>query len=101
MPAKGFLSLEQKQRLQQLLKQSDRSEMRERVLILLLMDDGKTQEEIASLIGCSRRSVAYWCVHGDPDTIESLEDGRRKREYRKVNQDYIDKLLETIDKEVI
>ena len=72
MLAIGFLSLEQKQHLQQLLKQSDRSEMRERVLILLLMNDGRTQEEIAALIGCSRRTVAYWCVHGDPDTIESL-----------------------------
>lgn len=93
MPAKGFLSLDQKQRLQQFLKQSDRFEMRERFLILLLMNDGKTQEEIASLIGCYRRTVVYWCVHGDPDPIESLEDGRRKREYRKVSQVYIDKLL--------
>ena len=99
MPAIGFLKLEQKQHLQQLLKQSDRSEMRERVLILLLMNDGRTQEEIAALIGCSRRTVAYWCVHGDPDTIESLEDGRRKREYRKVNQVYIDKLLEIVEEE--
>jgi len=48
-------------------------EMRERVLILLLMNDGRTQEEIASLIGCYRRTVAYCCVYGDPDTIESLE----------------------------
>lgn len=46
MPAKDFLSLEQKQRLQQFLKQSDacgglrlRFEMRERVFILLLMNN--------------------------------------------------------------
>lgn len=63
------------------------------------MNDGRTQKEIATLIGCSRRTVAYWCVHGDPDTIESLEDGRRKREYRKANQVYVDKLLETVEKE--
>lgn len=99
MPAKGFLSSEQKQHLQKLLKQSDRCEMRERVLILLLMNEGRTQEEIAELIGCARRTVAYWCVHGDPDKIESLEDGRRKREQRKVNQVYIDKLLEIVEKE--
>lgn len=99
MPAKGFLNLEQKQRLQQLLKESIRSEIRERVLILLLMNDGRTQEEIAALIGCSQRTVAYWCVHGDPDKIESLEDARRKREYRKVTPEYIEKLLETIETE--
>jgi transposase len=99
MPAKGFLSVEQKQQLQNLLKQSDCCEIRERVLILLLMNEGRTQTEIAELIGCSQRTVAYWCVHGDPDKIESLEDGRRKREQRKVNPDYLNKLLETVDKE--
>ncbi len=99
MPVKDFFRWEQKQRLQQFLKQSDYSEIRERVLILLLMNDGRTQKEIALLIGCSVRSVAYWCRHGDPDKIESLEDGRRKRENRKVNQIYLDKLLETVDKE--
>jgi transposase len=49
------------------------------------MNDGKTQEEIAAFIGVSQRTVAYWCRQGEPDNIESLEDGRRKREYRKVN----------------
>jgi transposase len=73
--------------------------MRERVLILLLMNEGRTQEEIAELIGCAQRTVAYWCVHGDPDNIESLEDRTRKREHRKVNQAYIEKLLEVVDKE--
>ncbi len=99
MPAKGFLSLEKKQHLQEILKHSQRADVRERVLILLLMNDGRTQEEIAALIGCSRRTIAYWCVHGDPDKIESLEDGRRKREYRKVTQEYLDTLIETIEKE--
>ncbi|MFS0516264.1 hypothetical protein ACEYW6_16340 [Nostoc sp. UIC 10607] len=82
-----------------MLKQSDHFEMRELALILLLMNDGRTQEEIALVIGCYRRTVAYWCVHGDPNKIESLEDGRIKREYRKANQVYIDKLLETVDKD--
>ena len=47
----------------------------------------------------SNNSLAYWCVHGDSDKIESLEDGRRKREYRKVTQEYLDKLIETVEKE--
>jgi transposase len=81
------------------LKQSVHSEIRERVLILLLMNDGRTQEEIAAVIGCSQRTVAYWCVHGDPDKIESFSDGRRKREYRKVTSEDVDKLIETVEKE--
>lgn len=99
MPAKSFLSLEQKQRLQQLLKQSVHPEIRERALILLLMNDGRVQKEIAALLGCSHRTVAYWCVHGDADKIESLEDGRRKRKYRKVTSDYVEKLIGIVEKE--
>lgn len=99
MPAKGFLRIEQKQCLQELMKTSVRPELRERVLILLLMNDGKTQEEIAAFVGCSQRAVAYWCVHGDPDNIESLEDGRRTREYRKTTPAYVEELLKTVEKE--
>lgn len=99
MPAKEFLSLEQKQRLQQALKKSDSPELRERVLMLLLMNDGKNHQEIAAFIGCSRRTVAYWCVHGNPDNLESLQDKRRRREYRKASPAYVDLLLETIEKE--
>jgi transposase len=42
------------------------------------LNDGKKQREISEFIGCSLKTVAYWCVHGDPNNIESLED-RRKR----------------------
>jgi len=76
MPIKNFLSQEQKQSLQQALRESEQPELRERVLMLLLMNEGKTYEQIASFIGCSQRTVAYWCVHGDPDKIESLKDKR-------------------------
>ena len=99
MPAQGFLSLEQKQQLQQLLKTSERPELRERILILLLMNDGKTYEQIAAFIGCSQRTVAYWAVHGAPDKIESLQDRRRTREYRKATPAYLEELLKTVEKE--
>ena len=42
---------------------------------------------------------AYWAVHGDPNKIESLQDGRRTREYRKATPASIEKLLETVEKE--
>jgi DNA-directed RNA polymerase specialized sigma24 family protein len=58
MPVKNFLSQEQKQRLQQALREEDRPELRERVLMLLLMNEGKTYEKIAGFIGCSQRTVA-------------------------------------------
>ncbi len=99
MPVKNFLSQEQKQSLQQALRESEQPEIRERVLMLLLMNEGKTYEQIAGFIGCSQRTVAYWCVHGDPDKIESLKDKRGIGNYRKATPEYVKILLETIEKE--
>lgn len=47
MPAKGFLSQFQKDNLQKALKDSDRSQFTQRILMLLLMNDGKTYQEIS------------------------------------------------------
>lgn len=99
MPVKNFLSQEQKQNLQQALRESEQPELRERVLMLLLMNEGKTYEQIASFLGCSQRTVAYWCVHGDSDNLDSLQDKRRIGSYRKATDEYVKTLLETIDKE--
>ena len=91
MPAKGFPFLEQKERLQPLVRSNDCPRLREHALILLLQNDGKTYEDIASFIGCGYRTVAHWCearrmrdssrqtsrVYGDPDNIESLKDKRQ------------------------
>ncbi len=76
MPARGFLNIEQKERLQTLVRSDDCSRLREHALILLLQNDGKTYKEIANFIGCGYRTVAHWCVHGDPDNLDSLKDKR-------------------------
>jgi transposase len=98
MPAKNFLTREQVKRLQEELKQSELPHVRERILILLLQNDGKTQQEIAQFLGCSPRTVAYWCVHGDPDQLESLHNKREQESYRKATPEYIKLLLETIER---
>lgn len=99
MPAKNYLKKEQKQKLQQSLKQEENKEIRERILILLLLNDGKTQKEIAEFIGISLNTVCYWCTKGDPDNLESLKDQRMKGNNQKATEEYIKKLLETIEKE--
>jgi transposase len=98
MPAKGFLRVSQKENLQKALRESDSSYFREKVLMLLLMNDGKTYQEISEFLGCAYRSVAYWCVHGDPDNLETLKDGREKGNYRKADEAYIQLLVEVIEK---
>ena len=42
MPAKGYLSLSQKEKLQLALKTEEDAKVRERILMLLLLNDGKT-----------------------------------------------------------
>ena len=58
-PVKNFLTTEQVTQLQEALKKSDQPHVRERILIILLQNDGKLQHEIAKFLGCSARTVAY------------------------------------------
>jgi transposase len=99
MPAKNFLSSETKAKLQQVLKDHEHRDIRERALIFLLLNDGNTQAQTAALIGCSPRKIAYWSVHSDPDDLESFKDERMKGNYRKATEEYIKLLLEVIEVE--
>jgi transposase len=99
MPAKAHLTIKQQRKLQEALKREENGEIRERILILLLLNDGKTQQEIAKFIGCSKNKVSYWCIHGDPDNLESLKDKRMRGNHQKTTEKYLEILLETIEKE--
>ena len=47
MPAKNHLTPEQVEKLQRALKAEENGDIRERILMLLLLNDGKTQAQIA------------------------------------------------------
>jgi transposase len=99
MPIKNYLTEEERKRLQQELKYHEHPEIRERILMLLLRNDGKTYQEIADFLGCSLRKVAYWCTHGDPNNLESLIDERMKGNFHKATPEYIELLIEVIDQD--
>jgi transposase len=99
MPAKNHLSQNQKQRLIKLLKESDDNYEREKVLILLLINDGKTYREVSEFMEIAYTTVAYWSVHGDPDNLDSFSDKRSSGNFRKVTPEYETMLIDTIDKE--
>jgi transposase len=99
MPGKKFLSPETKEKLQQAFKESDDPQIRERVLILLLLNARHTQEEVSEIIGCSVRTVAYWWAHANPEDLDSLKDERMKGNNQKATPEYIQMLLETSEKE--
>jgi len=63
------------------------------------MNDGKTYQEISDFLGCSYRTVAYWCAQGNPDDLETLRDGREQGNHHKATAEYIKLLMETIEKE--
>ena len=96
-PAKNFLTLEQVTRLQKTLKESELAHVRERILIILLQNEGRTQQEISKFLGCSPRTVAYWCMNGDPDKLETLHNKREYEHYRKATPEYIELLLKTVE----
>ena len=99
MPAKNFLKPEVKEKLQEVLKDHEHPDIRQRALIFLLLNSGNTQAQTAELIGCSLRKVAYWTVHGDPENLDSFQDARMKGNYRKATEEYIKLLLEVIEEE--
>lgn len=97
MPVSPYLSPSQKENLQTVLREGNDPHQRQRALMLLLRNDGKTYEEISAFIGCSYRSVAHWCVHGNPEDLESLKDQRRYGNYRKATPEYIEQLLQVVE----
>jgi transposase len=101
MPAKNHLSQDQRERLLITLKEHENSYVREKILILLLMNDGKTYQEISDFLGIAYTTVAYWAVHGNPANLESFLDGRREGNFRKVTKEYENLLLEVIEKSPI
>ena len=98
MPAKNHLNPKQIEKLQKALREEQKASIRERILILLL-NDGKTQSNIAEFLGCSINKVSYWCLKGDPDNLESLIDERMKGNHKKATDKYIEILLATIEKD--
>jgi transposase len=93
MPAKNHLSQEQKERLLKAMKEDENPQIRERVLILLLINDGKTYQEIAKFLGISYPTVADWAVHGDRDKMKSFIDRRSQGNFRKATPKYEEVLL--------
>lgn len=101
MPVPQFLNPTQKKNLQKALRTIEDPHQRQRILMVLLRNDGKTYEEIMAFIGCSYRSVAHWCIHGNPDDLSSFKDGRAAGNYRKATPEYIAELLSVIEQEPI
>lgn len=99
MPIKNFLSSETRETLQQVLKEHEHPDIRQRALIFLLLNSGNTQTQTAEPIGFYLREIAYWSIDGDPNNLDSFKDNRMKGNYRKATEKYISLLLEAVEVE--
>ena len=59
-PNSLYLSEFQRKILQQHLEETQIESYRQRILIMLLADEGKTQKEIAQNLNCSAATVRHW-----------------------------------------
>ena len=89
MPAKNNLNPEQIEKLQKALIEKKKENIRKTILILLLLNDGKTPSKIADFLRYSVNKRSYWCVKGDPDNLESIIDERMKKNHKKATDKYI------------
>ena len=60
MQAKNHLSQKQRERLLKTLKEHENSYVREKVFILLLINDGKNYQEVSRFLDIAYPTVAYW-----------------------------------------
>jgi aromatic ring hydroxylase len=51
MPAKNHFNPKQIEKLQKALREEEKANLRERIMILLLLKDGKTQSKITEFLG--------------------------------------------------
>lgn len=83
MRLQNFLRARQMYKLQQALRESKSSYLRERILIFLLFENGMTYQEISRILGCSSWIVAYWCIREELDHLVGLWE-KEKEEEKKI-----------------
>lgn len=92
-----YLTKFQRQLLEKQLENETSAEYRQRIKIMLLADDGRTQTQICREIGCSPLTVRHWILmakSGQGHDWQSQPLGRPKT----VNSEYLERLKELISK---
>lgn len=99
MVGKRSLSESERAELLEFLRSETSSIVRERILIVLLRNDGKTYAQIGKFLGCTLKTAARWCNQVNLNDLSSFRDGRAKGNHVKATPEYIKLLLETVERE--
>jgi transposase len=90
-----YLTAFQRKLLQNKLQEDLSESYRQRIKIMLLVDEGKTQTEICQILGCCPATVRHWMHIARTGMAHQWQDcplGRPKA----INQEYIERLQELL-----
>ena len=93
---KNYLTSFQRKTLQQNLETDIDEKYRQRIEIMLLADQGKTQTEICQLLGCCQATARHWIMmakSGQAHCWKKSKIGRPK----KINNQYLNRLKELVN----
>ena len=96
-PNSLYLSEFQRRILQKNLEETQIEPYRQRILIMLLADEGKSQKEIAQSLNCSAATVRHWTTMARMGLAHQWQEvpvGRPKR----INHEYLQRLKELVSK---
>jgi transposase len=89
-----FLSSFQRKQLEHKLTQQDIPKLlRQRIEIMILADEGKTQSEICRMLGCSATTASRWILFARAQFAHQWEEAPPGRP-KKVSDEYIQRLQE-------
>lgn len=95
IPHGKFLTPFQRKLLHKSLQEDLPQSYRQRIQIMLLADEGKSQTEICQILGCSPATVRHWMHIARTGMAHQWQDcpiGRRKA----VNDEYLERLQELV-----
>ncbi|GBF80877.1 helix-turn-helix domain-containing protein [Aphanothece sacrum] len=90
-----YLTLFQRKILQKNLEGDVEGKYRQRIEIILLADEGKSQTEICQLLGCSQATARHWIMMAQSGQAHCWKNNKIGRP-KKIDEEYLKRLKELV-----
>lgn len=84
-------------KLQELYKQEQDADIRERLLIVIWLKKGKTTYEVGELLGCPQSKVVYWKLRFEKEGLEGLRTRPRSGRPSKLPDEIQSKIVKKLE----
>lgn len=91
-----YLTLFERQILQKNLETDLDEKYRQRIEIMLLADEGKSQKEICQLLSCSQATARHWTIMAESGQAHYWKKSKIGRP-QKINDQYLQRLQELVN----